>query len=107
MVKRLILLLAAAVGPCLPAGLRAGKDRSTTAVTKFLRRDPRTARRPNHACKQVVLMGDSAGGGLVSYAAAALSCTEVLQELAQASGEPLTEWTYPGEPPASGGSDDI
>ena len=60
MVKRLILLLAAAVGPCLPAGLRAGKDRSTTAVTKFLRRDPRTARRPSHACKQVVLMGDLA-----------------------------------------------
>jgi len=45
--------------------------------------------------RECVVMGDSAGGGLITYAAAALNSAIVLRELEEASGEMLTSWEYP------------
>eukprot|EP00930_Biecheleria_cincta_P046517 TRINITY_DN32089_c0_g1_i1.p1 TRINITY_DN32089_c0_g1~~TRINITY_DN32089_c0_g1_i1.p1 ORF type:complete len:537 (+),score=85.10 TRINITY_DN32089_c0_g1_i1:29-1612(+) len=49
----------------------------------------------NHGLKRIILKGDSAGGCIVSMAAAVLCNRKLLQELAAATAEPLLDWRFP------------
>lgn len=49
----------------------------------------------SHRVKRIILKGDSAGGCIVSMAAAVLCNRKLLQELAESTAEPLLEWRFP------------